>query len=224
MKLRFKFARVAAVLFSLALLISYVVYSHITPNTPPPDPFGLSGIDLSLEPEVIEFDSFSDYGTPMLSRKNSGDDPRIYGTPLPSQKNSGDDLRIITSKSISQPIFSTKSRGEDQTLPKADKAPSFWARLFRSTPVKKQRADSAGHDKDLRIISSKVINQPIFSARVVTMAFGDYDGPAFGDPYRLKPGPYTPPEQNRAAEWLPVIRMGGLLLDPLRSTASKPSP
>lgn len=145
MNLRSKLARIAALLFSLTLLAGYVVYSHVTPNSPPPDPLGLC-IDLTLEPEVIEFDSFID-----------------YGSPLPSQKRSGEDLRIITSKNISQPIFSTKGRGETQTLSKADETPSFWARLFRSKPLKRQRADSASYDNGLRIISSKVINQPVFS-------------------------------------------------------------
>ena len=36
MKLRSMLARVAALLFSLTLLAGYVVYSHVTPNTPPP--------------------------------------------------------------------------------------------------------------------------------------------------------------------------------------------
>jgi hypothetical protein len=38
MNLRSMLARVAALLFSLSLLAAYVVYSHVTPNTPPPDP------------------------------------------------------------------------------------------------------------------------------------------------------------------------------------------
>ncbi len=80
--------RVAVPVFSLTLLAGYVIYSHVTPNSPPPDPLGLS-IDLTIEPEIIDFDGFID-----------------DGGLLPLQKGSGGDLRIITSKSISQPVFS----------------------------------------------------------------------------------------------------------------------
>lgn len=160
--------RVTVLVFSLTLLTGYVIYSHVTPNSPPPDPLGLS-IDLTLEPEVIEFDSFID-----------------YGSPLPSQKRSGEDLRIITSKNISQPVFSTKRSGKTQTLSKADEAPSFWARLVRSTLSKEQSGDGISRDNGLRIISSKVINQPVFSVhqhprpsfKALLHLWNSSDGPA----------------------------------------------
>ena len=200
MSLSSKLIRVFAPVFSLTLLSGYVIYSHVTPNSPPPDPLGLS-IDLTLAPEVIEFDSFID-----------------YGSPLPSQKRSGEDLRIITSKNISQPIFSTKNRGETQTLSKAGDTPSFWARLFRSTPVKKQRANSAGSDKELRIIGSKVINQPVFSVRKVTWGFVSVSEDR--DSFAPHPRPFAPPEEERVVSWLAGFEMTGLSLDPLRRPAA----
>lgn len=95
-----KLARAAVLLSSGALLVAYVAYSHITPNSPPPDPLGLSSaevsttadtIELTLEPEVVEFDSFINYGTPV--------------PPTPASR-SPQELRIISSKVINQPIFS----------------------------------------------------------------------------------------------------------------------
>ena len=84
-------AKVIAVASSLALLAAYVWHSQITPNTPPPDPLGLNAVELTLEPEVVEFEGFVQYG----------------GT-IPSGKGPRSDLRIITTKSISQPIFSVR--------------------------------------------------------------------------------------------------------------------
>jgi len=78
---RSSIAKIIAVTSSLALLGAYVWHSHITPNTPPPDPLGLSTIELIAEPADIEFNP-------------------------PAQPRS--DLRLIGSKSINQPIFSVR--------------------------------------------------------------------------------------------------------------------
>ena len=82
MNLRSKLARVAALLFSLTLLAGYVVYSHVTPNTPPADPLGINAIKVMFEPDVAEVKSFPDQ--------------------------SGPDFRIIGSKAINQPIFQVR--------------------------------------------------------------------------------------------------------------------
>lgn len=103
MKPSSKLARAAVLLSSATLLVAYVAYSHSTPNSPPPDPLGLSSaeasttadtIELTLEPEVVEFDSFINYGTPVPPTSAS----------KPSQE-----LRIISSKVINQPIFSVRN-------------------------------------------------------------------------------------------------------------------
>ncbi|MGV3659018.1 MAG: hypothetical protein ACO1TE_02505 [Prosthecobacter sp.] len=100
MKLTSLLARAAVLLSSLTLLAGYVVCSHITPNSPPPDPLGLSSaaaaassntIELTIEPEVVEFDGFINYGTPV---------------PSASAPRRPQELRIISSKVINQPIFS----------------------------------------------------------------------------------------------------------------------
>ncbi len=83
--------RISAVASSLTLLTGYVWHSQITPNVPPPDPLGINFVALTLEPEVVEFDRFVQYGGTL----SSGKGPRS-------------DLRIITTKSISQPIFSVR--------------------------------------------------------------------------------------------------------------------
>ena len=83
--------RISAVASSLTLLTGYVWHSQITPNVPPPDPLGINFVELTLEPEVVEFDRFVQYGGTI----SSGKGPRS-------------DLRIITTKSISQPIFSVR--------------------------------------------------------------------------------------------------------------------
>jgi hypothetical protein len=83
--------RAAAVLSSLTLLAAYVWHSHVTPNTPPPDSLGLSTIELTSEPETIEFDGFVNYGQ--------------NASPGKSKR---DGLRIISSKVINQPIFSVR--------------------------------------------------------------------------------------------------------------------
>ena len=193
--------RAAVLASSVTLLAGYVIYSHVTPNSPPPDPLGIRGIDLTLEPEVIEFDGFID-----------------YGTPLPPKKISGEDLRIITSKTISQPIFSMKRGGEAQTPSKA-----FWARLFRSTPVKEQRVDRASYQQEIRIISSKVINQPLFSARTIHWGFIESpEATETADPFAAKPQPQPrfPPRNERVGTWLSSYEMTGMTLDPLRRPAS----
>jgi hypothetical protein len=77
------------VLSSLTLLAAYVWHSHVTPNTPPPDPFGLNTIELELKPEVVEFEGFID-----------------YGNLRPRNDQTGSEIRIISSKVINQPIFS----------------------------------------------------------------------------------------------------------------------
>lgn len=95
-----KLARAAVLLSSCTLLVAYVAYSHLTPNSPPPDPLGLSSagasnpsdtIDLEIKPEAAEFDPFLNYGTPV--------------PPTPASR-SPQELRIISSKVINQPIFS----------------------------------------------------------------------------------------------------------------------
>lgn len=94
MKLGAKLLRGAAILFSLLLLAGYVVYSHVTPNVPPPDPLGLSTIDLVLDPTVVPFEGIIE--------------SRDSGSAAPQARHPSNDLRIITSKNISQPIFSTR--------------------------------------------------------------------------------------------------------------------
>lgn len=86
-----KIMQIIVVVFSLTLLVSYVWHSHITPNTPPPDPLGLSGLALESEPEVVEFDEFIN-----------------YGNPTPRNDQAGSELRVISSKVINQPIFSVR--------------------------------------------------------------------------------------------------------------------
>jgi|GEM_PF-4008259 len=86
-----KIARIIVVLFSLSLLAAYVWHSHVTPNIPPPDPFGLHGIDLELEPEVIEFEGFINYGNQSHRHDQAGSE-----------------LRVISSKVINQPVFSVR--------------------------------------------------------------------------------------------------------------------
>jgi hypothetical protein len=88
---RSSIAKIIAVASSLALLAGYVWHSQITPNVPPPDPLGMNFVELTLEPEVVEFDKFVQYG----------------GT-IPSGKGPRSDLRIISSKVINQPIFSIR--------------------------------------------------------------------------------------------------------------------
>lgn len=97
-----KLARAAVLLSSCTLLVAYVAYSHITPNSPPPDPLGLSSaeasttadtIELTIAPEIVEFDSFINYGTPV--------------PPTPASR-PPQELRIISSKVINQPIFSVR--------------------------------------------------------------------------------------------------------------------
>ncbi|MDP1590888.1 MAG: hypothetical protein Q8M07_24245 [Prosthecobacter sp.] len=84
-----KAARIAVLLFSLTLLAGYVVYSHVTPNTPPPDPLGLNEVELRQEP-----DSFAFGGT--VKADNTS----------PSSELPANELRIISSKVINQPVFS----------------------------------------------------------------------------------------------------------------------
>ncbi len=84
-----KAARIAALLFSLTLLAGYVVYSHVTPNMPPPDPLGLNEFESRQEPDASAFGG-------MVKADNT----------QPSSKRSGNALRIISSKVINQPVFS----------------------------------------------------------------------------------------------------------------------
>jgi hypothetical protein len=119
-----KVVRVLGLASSLTLLTGYVVYSHVTPNEPPPD--------------LLAFSS----GTGMIENP----------TKLPGN--------------------------------------------------------------DLRIISSKVINQPVFSVRKVTWGFGA--GTETGDPFKPAPHPYRPPPEERVGTWFPGFEMTGLSIDPLR--------
>ncbi|MEZ5387376.1 MAG: hypothetical protein R3F13_17840 [Prosthecobacter sp.] len=89
-----KFARLAGLASSFTLLAAYVVYSHVTPNVPPPDPLGLSAKDVTLDAMVVPINSITGPGDSQLT--------------APQAKHSSSELRIITSKSISQPIFSTR--------------------------------------------------------------------------------------------------------------------
>ena len=66
----FRLNRALVILSSLTLVAAYLWHSHVTPNSPPPDPLGLSAVE--------------------------------YGKPK------GSDLRIISSKVINQPIFSVR--------------------------------------------------------------------------------------------------------------------
>jgi hypothetical protein len=182
-----KIARIAVVMFSLTLVVGYVWHSHVTPNTPPPDPLGINGIDLELEPEVVEFEGFIN-----------------HGSPVPAKQRSANELRIISSKVINQPVFSVRhgpfrwkqpaqkeqlkirfgqfgveingkpGHGSDSPANTRievpyRRQPSFWQRLFGKKRVNfDQQAFPPGSKRngsDLRIISSKVINQPIFSVR-----------------------------------------------------------
>lgn len=78
-----KIIRITVVLCSLLLIAAYVWHSHVSPNSPPPDPLGLSTIELT--------DQSAD------SELNPQAQPRS-------------DLRIISSKVINQPIFSVRKR------------------------------------------------------------------------------------------------------------------
>jgi hypothetical protein len=91
MNLRSKLARITTLLFSLTLLAGYVVYSHVTPNTPPPDPLGLNEVESRQEPDASAFD-----GT-----------VKADNTP-PSSERPANELRIISSKVINQPVFSVR--------------------------------------------------------------------------------------------------------------------
>ena len=133
MNLRSKLVRVFAVASSVTLLAGYVVYSHVTPNTPPPDPLGLNEVEASL----------------------------------------------ASSQSASLP------------------------------------AKHAGGD--LRIISSKVVNQPVFSVRKVTWSF--IPEPDRRDPFFPLPLPYSLPHEERVGTSLPGFEMTGLSVDPLRNPA-----
>lgn len=182
-----KIARIAAVLFSLTLLVAYVWHSQVTPNAPPPDPLGLNAVELELQPEVVEFEGFIN-----------------HGSPVPAKQRSGNELRIISSKAINQPVFSVRhgpfrwrqpaqnerleirfgqfgveingkpGPGHDRSANTRTEVPyrrqpSFWQRLFGKKPVNHDQQAfppvSKRNGSDLRIISSKVINQPIFSVR-----------------------------------------------------------
>lgn len=133
MNLRFKLTRIFAVASSMTLLTGYVVYSHLTPNIPPPDVFGLSPGD------TVRTSSLS--------------------TNLPANRPSS----------------------------------------------------------ELRIISSKVINQPVFSVRKIHWAF--IEGPGGRNPFVPLPRPYAPPSQERVGTWMSGYEMTGLSVDPLRKPA-----
>ena len=96
MNLRFNLVRIFAVASSVTLLAGYVVYSHVTPNTPPPDPLGINTIALEMDAEAVEFDSLV---------KDKGRQP--------SSARPRNDLRIISSKVINQPIFHVRKREAD---------------------------------------------------------------------------------------------------------------
>ena len=89
MNLRSMLARVATLLFSLTLLAGYVIYSHVTPNMPPPDPLGLNEVESRQEPDPFAFS-----GTVNAD------------TTSPSSERPANELRIISSKVINQPVFS----------------------------------------------------------------------------------------------------------------------
>jgi hypothetical protein len=130
MKLRSKLARVAALLFSLTLLAGYVIYSHVTPNTPPPDPLGLNEGESKQEPDTPDFDG-------IVKANNT----------TPSTKRSGNDLRIISSKVINQPIFRVADRDRQKNMPEMRvatagfKAPGF--QMVRNLEVIPGPGDSA---------------------------------------------------------------------------------
>ena len=198
-----KFLRAAVLASSVTLLAGYVVYSHVTPNTPPPDPFGLNGIELTMEPEVIEFEGFIN-----------------DGVPVPPGNRSDKELRIISSKNITQPIFSTRKSNSQSRAQVVDPRPTFWSRLFNSKSAGQHPPDSAKSGQEIRIISSKVINQPVFSVR--TIHWGFIESPEATDPFAAKPLPHRrfPPRAERVGTWLHSIEMTGMALDPLRGPAA----
>lgn len=130
MNLRSKLARVATLLLSLTLLAGYVVYSHITPNMPPPDPLGLNEGESKQEPDTPDFD----------------DSVKAANT-TPSTKRPGNDLRIIGSKTISQPVFRVADRDRQKTMPEVRvataefKTPGF--QMVRNLEVIPGPGDSA---------------------------------------------------------------------------------
>lgn len=114
MNLRSKLVRAAAIVFSSALLAGYVVYSHVTPNTPPPDLLGVNEVEAKLE------------STATVSSSIAEDNDAS-----PSQERSRSDLRIISSKVINQPVFRVAETRQPMAMPEvrvatADfKAPGF---------------------------------------------------------------------------------------------------
>lgn len=181
-----KIVRIIVVVFSLTLLAGYVVYSHVTPNFPPPDPFG-------LKPEAAGFDGFVDYGSPVPTAPDAvaGESPAPVRPPQ--------ELRIISSKVINQPIFSVRhgpfrwrqpeqtkeleiefgqfgvevngKRGRATTnIDVPHRRPSsFWQRLFgRKQANQDQRASPSvakANGNDHRVISSTAINNAANPAR-----------------------------------------------------------
>lgn len=219
-----KLARSAAVLFSLSLLTAYVWHSHVTPNTPPPDPLGLNGIELTLEPGDVEFGGFVAYGSPVPAYPVSAQELIRTGSPAPAFR-PPQELRIISSKVINQPIFTPQhapfrwiqdaKKGEREIqfgqfgveingrpglvdgtgtqVPYRHRG-SFWQRLFgknRANHDLQEPPPASGKNaSDLRIISSKVINQPVFSVRKISLPWETtrslWSGRK-GDPFNVKP-------------------------------------
>jgi hypothetical protein len=95
MKLKPKILRAAAIIFSAALLAGYVVYSHVTPNTPPPDLLGVNEVE---------------------SKSASASIAKGYDTPQAPERLRSD-LRIISSKVINQPVFRVVEPKLPMTMP-----------------------------------------------------------------------------------------------------------
>lgn len=114
MNLRSKLVRVTTIIFSFALLAGYVVYSHVTPNTPPPDLLGVN---------EVESKSASVADVPDSIAKDNDT--------TPSPERSRSDLRIISSKVINQPVFRVAETKPPMTTPEVRvatsdfKAPGF---------------------------------------------------------------------------------------------------
>lgn len=155
MKWRSTLARVATLLFSLTLLAGYVVYSHVTPNTPPPDPLGLNEVESKQKPNAPNFDNSvkADHTTPPAKR-------------------SGNDLRIISSKVINQPVFRVADRDRRKTMPEMRvasagfKVPGF--QMVRSLEVIPGPGDSAALPFDsLLKRPADVLEQPENIGRIM---------------------------------------------------------
>lgn len=194
MKWRSTLARVATLLFSLTLLAGYVVYSHITPNTPPPDPLGLNEVESKQKPNAPNFDDSvkADHTTPPAKR-------------------SGNDLRIISSKVINQPVFRVADRDRQKTMPEMRvasagfKVPGF--QMVRSLEVIPGPGDSAALPFDsLLKRPADVLEQPENIGRIMA----DKDEAASRNGRMLTP-------EKLSADYYRALRMRQLMMSGSKS-------